>query len=101
MRGLLIIPALLVAALVYVAADDATGIQTWLRQRDSLESSDVRIGQLEAEIEALEREVGLLRGDAFAIERAIREDLEYAKRGETIVRLSKRRARSARNPRFP
>lgn len=101
MRGLLIIPALLVAGLVYVAVDDATGLQTWLRQRDALESSQQRIAQLEGQIEALEREVTLLRDDPFAIERAIREDLEFAKRGETVVRLSERTARNARNPRFP
>ena len=86
---LLIIPALLSAALIYISADRGTGLSAWMRDRDALESSEEQIARLEAEIVHLKAEVGRLERDPFAIERAIREDLEYARADETLVRLPK------------
>ena len=54
--------------------------------------------RLETEIVRLKAEVGRLERDPFAIERAIREDLEWARAGETVVRIP--RAVDS-NPRFP
>jgi cell division protein FtsB len=95
---LLIIPALLSAALIYISADRGTGISTWMRDRDALENSEGQIERLEAEIVRLKAEAGRLERDPFAIERAIREDLEWARGGETVVRIP--RAVDS-NPRFP
>jgi len=95
---LLIIPALLSAALIYISADRGMGISTWMRDRDALEISEGQIERLEAEIVRLKAEVGRLERDPFAIERAIREDLEWARTGETVVRLP---GASDSNPRFP
>jgi cell division protein FtsB len=95
---LLIIPALLGAALIYISADRGTGLSTWMHDRDSLESSEKQIARLEAEIVHLKAEVGRLERDPFAIERAIREDLEWARAGETVVRLP---GALDSNPRFP
>jgi cell division protein FtsB len=95
---LLIIPALLSAALIYISADRGAGLSTWMRDRDSLENSEEQIARLEAEIVRLKAEVGRLERDPFAIERAIREDLEWARAGETVVRLP---GTLDSNPRFP
>jgi cell division protein FtsB len=95
---LLIIPALLLAALIYISADQGTGLSTWMRDRDSLENSEKQIARLEAEIVRLKAEVDRLGRDPFAIERAIREDLEWARAGETVVRLP---GALDSNPRFP
>jgi len=95
---LLIIPALLVAALIYISVDRGAGLSTWMRDRDSLEHSEEQIARLEAEIVRLKAEVGRLERDPFAIERAIREDLKWARAGETVVRIP--RAVDS-NPRFP
>jgi len=95
---LLIIPVLLAAALIYISADRGAGLSTWMRDRDALESSTEQIAQLEAEIVQLKAEVAQLESDPFAIERAIREDLEWAKPGETVVRMP---SSLDSNPRFP
>ncbi len=58
-----------------------------MRQRADLENSDERIAELEAENARLKQEIESLQRDAFAIERAIREDLEYARIGETVIRV--------------
>jgi len=95
---LLIIPVLLAAALIYISADRGAGLSTWMRDRDALESSTEQIARLEAEIVQLKAEVALLERDPFAIERAIREDLEWARPGETLVRIP---SDPDSNPRFP
>jgi cell division protein FtsB len=97
-KRLLIIPALLSAALIYISVDRGTGLSTWMRDRDSLESSEKQIARLEAEIVRLKAEVDRLERDPFAIERAIREDLEWARVGETVVRIP---GGLDSNPRFP
>jgi cell division protein FtsB len=97
-KRLLIIPALLSAALIYISADRGTGLSTWMRDRDSLENSKEQIAHLEAEIARLKIEVDRLEREPFAIERAIREDLEWARAGETVVRIP---GALDSNPRFP
>jgi len=69
-----------------------------MHDRDSLENSEEQIARLEAEIARLKDEVGRLERDPFAIERAIREDLEWARTAETVVRLP---GGPDSNPRFP
>jgi cell division protein FtsB len=88
----------LAIALIGLAAGRGSGISIWMRQRVDLESSDEQIAQLEAEIARLKREIESLQRDPFAIERAIREDLEYARAGETVIRLQ---GESRSNPWIP
>ncbi len=98
MKGLLLIPALIALAAVYAAVDPDSGIGTWRRMRADLLSAEVRIDGLRNEIAALERSNQQLEGDAFAIEAAIREDLELARPGERVLRLT---PPQDSNPRFP
>jgi cell division protein FtsB len=97
-RGLLLIPALVAAALVYAGFDTDSGIRTWLHMRGVLGASRSRIAEVRREIGVLERDAAALESDPFALERAIREDLKLARRGERIVRLS---GSKDSNPRFP
>jgi cell division protein FtsB len=97
-RGLLLIPALVAAALVYAAFDADSGIQRWLQMRADLEASRARIEEIRREVYALQRDAVELEDDPFAIESAIREDLKLARPGELVLRLSDH---NASNPRFP
>ena len=98
MRGLLLIPALVALAAVYAAVDPDSGIGTWRRMRADLLSAEARIDGLRDEIAALERSNEELESDEFAIEAAIREDLELALPGERVLRLMDPQDS---NPRFP
>ena len=67
--------------------DPETGIRSWWRLRGDHEAAQDRIAQLENTIRGLRSEAEALRDDPFAQERAIREDLGFARPGETVVRL--------------
>ena len=69
-----------------------------MRQRADLEKSDERIAKVEAENTRLKQEIESLQRDSFAIERAIREDLEYARVGETVIRVPDEPDSNARIP---
>jgi cell division protein FtsB len=97
-KPLLIIPVLLVGALIYISADQGSGLRTWMRHRQDLEDSQARIAGLEADITQLKVEIESLQADPFAIESAIREDLEMAGLQETVIRLS---TGPGLNPRIP
>ena len=98
MRGWLWIPALTGAALAIAVLDGDSGLGTWLRLRADLAAAESRIAELRDQTEALERRAEALENDEFAIERAIREDLEYARRGETLLRLPREPDVSSRFP---
>ena len=87
MRGTLVIPVLLVLALGHAALDEETGIRRWLHLRGELAEARVRIEALRGEIDGLRRETQRLEEDDFAPERAIREELEFARPGQTVLRL--------------
>ncbi len=89
-----------VAALAIVAAfaDGDSGLRTWWQLRAELREADARIATLRGGVSALESQVGGLEADPFAVERAIRERLEYARPGETVVRLA---SPKSANPRIP
>ena len=98
MKPLLIIPVLLTVALIYITADEGSGLLTWMRHREDLEDLQARIAGLETEIARLKEEIQSLETDPFAIESAIREDLEYAGALETLIRVP---AGPGLNPRIP
>ena len=87
MRGILAIPVLLVLGLGYAALDEEAGIRRWLHLRGELAEARVRIEVLRGEIAELRLEAKRLEEDDFATERAIREELEYARPGQTVLRL--------------
>lgn len=82
-----LIPALVAAALLAAWLDADSGIRTYLQLRDDVGATELRLEALRAEIGALQSEADALGKSDFAVERAIREELEWAKPGETVVRL--------------
>ena len=92
--------ALGVAALagVLALADGESGLRTWWGLRAELALAEERIEELRGEVADLERAGAGLEADPFALERAIRERLEFARPGETVVRALP--SKSA-NPRIP
>ena len=79
-------------------ADSDSGLRTWWALRDDLTAAQARIERLRADVAALDANRGGLEKDSFAVERAIRERLEYAREGETVVRLDPPRGTSPRIP---
>ena len=75
------------AILVYGFADSETGIRSWWELRGELSQARDRIERLEEANTDLRAEVKDLRSDPWAMERAIREDLQLARPGEAIVRF--------------
>ena len=88
MRAIGFALAAAVATVLGAAALDAdTGLARWEHLRGKLADARGRIADLRTEVEVLEREAGLLEGDPFALERAIREELELVRPGQQLIRL--------------
>lgn len=81
-----LVPIVVAAALGAALLDREIGVARWWTLERDLVRAEERIETLRSEIRALEVEARALRGDAFAIERAIREDLDLALPGEIVVR---------------
>jgi cell division protein FtsB len=86
-RAFWLIPALFAAVLVLAVTDRESGLPMWLDLREELRESDLRITRLQTEVKDLQSEVEALEDDPLAMERAIREVLELARPGETVVRF--------------
>jgi len=69
------------------ALDPGSGVLTWLRLQRDLDAAAQRIEDLEERNAELAEEIGALDDDPFALERAIREELELVRPGEGIVRF--------------
>ena len=87
MRGWWPVPALLAAAFLFAWIDADSGLRTWWRLQSDLRGASDRIEALREDVEERRPHAAALEADEFAIERAIRERLQYARPGETIVRL--------------
>ncbi len=98
MKAIWLVPALALVALVGASLDEDSGVAHWRHLRAELADADARIAALEREIAALRREADALETEPFAIERAIREELELARPGQQIVRLPSEGSTSVRNP---
>ena len=77
------------AVIVLVAAsallDEESGVGIWRQLRESLAVSQARVDVLEQRNQALRREIELLEAEPTALDRAIREELDLALPGETVV----------------
>ena len=98
MKAIWIVPALALLALAGAALDENSGVARWRHLRAELAEADARIAALDLELAALRGEAARLESEPFAIERAIREELELARPGQEIVRLPRSGAASVRNP---
>jgi len=83
-----LVPGILLAGLGLSLADRESGLVAWYKMRGELEVSRARIASLQERVETLEFEINALETDPFALERAIREDLELARPGEVVVRFA-------------
>ena len=98
MKALLLVAAFVAAVVVHAAFDADAGLGTWLRLRDQLRESQAHNAELGGEIASLQAEVDALEGGGFAVERAIREQLGFARKDETLLRLPRTDRSSARFP---
>jgi cell division protein FtsB len=90
MRPLVWIPLALALALAFGwrLADSRAGARAWWSLRVDRDAAQERIRALRAEAERLRAEARALRDEqGFALERAIREDLELARPGEVVLRV--------------
>ena len=84
--------AIWAAAAVLAVVDGEAGVGAWLDLRERAQQSRARVAGLEREVERLSAEVEALHNDPLAVERAIREDLELARPGESVVRFAASRS---------
>lgn len=87
MKRLWWIVGLVLLALVYPLLDGRAGVRAWWGLQQDLSEGRARLEVLRAEIVALRDQARELGESPFAIERAIREDLELARAGEVVVRI--------------
>jgi len=73
------------AAWAWFDAED--GIDTWRRLHHEVEDAEQRGRALGERNEALRAEIEALAGDRFVQERAVREELRWARPGEVVVRV--------------
>jgi hypothetical protein len=97
-KGILLIPALLVLALLWVAVDEEAGIRPWLHLRGELDDARGRIEALRSDVERLDAQAVALDDRGFDLERAIREELDLVGPGQTLIRMGGNGVTSARIP---
>ena len=74
--------------------DHESGFGIWLELREDLSRSEMRVSDLVRQNDVMRREIGMLEVEPAAIDRAIREELDLALPGETIVRFKASKIRS-------
>jgi len=92
------IPLLWFGALLMAALDGSVGLRAWWQVRDTLREAEFERAALRHEVAGLQAAATALEADPFAIERAIRERLRFAKPGETLVHLPGPKGASSRIP---
>ena len=98
MKAAWLVPGVALLALAVAALDDESGLARWQHLRAELDQADARIAALSAEVAGLRDEAARLESEPFAIEAAIREELELAHPGQQVIRLPGARAASVWNP---
>lgn len=81
-------PLVLAVFAVIAFVDDESGVSMWIRLRSDMDQASRRVELAAGETQALQVQIDSLSSEPFALERAIREDLELARPGETIVRFA-------------
>ncbi|MCH2173665.1 septum formation initiator family protein [Myxococcota bacterium] len=81
------IPVILLSVMAWAFADTDSGLLRWWAYRQSLEESTRTIDALREQVAVLSVQITDLEEDAFATERAIREELGFVRRGEILVRM--------------
>jgi cell division protein FtsB len=74
-------------ALALVSVADARGFRRYLRLQQDASDLKFRNHQLREQNARLRAEIEALRGDRSALERAVREELGYIRRGEIVLNL--------------
>jgi cell division protein FtsB len=92
------IPLLWFGALLIAALDGNVGLHAWWQVRDTLREAELERAALRREVADLRAAASALESDPFAIERAIRERLRFAKPDETLVHLPEPKGASSRIP---
>jgi cell division protein FtsB len=86
-RPLLIALLLVLGAAVWAWLDADDGVDTWRRLHREVAEARERTRALEARNEALRTEIEALASDPAVQERAVREELRWARPGEVLVRV--------------
>jgi cell division protein FtsB len=94
-RAFLFAGIAIAAGLVLAVSNAESGLPMWWQLRSELRSSSQRTDELSQRNDHLREEIAALHSDPFALEMAIREDLEFARRGEIIIRFDRSPARVA------
>jgi cell division protein FtsB len=97
-RGFAAAAVVLGLALAHAALDPESGVAAWRHLRGELADARARIVGARGEVAGLRAEVARAQDGGFALEAAIREDLQLARPGQTVVRLRGDGASSARIP---
>jgi cell division protein FtsB len=84
---LLVAILLVVGAATWAWLDIDDGVDTWRRLHREVEEAQARARVLEGRNEARRAEIEALAADPFVQERAIREELRWARPGEIVVRV--------------
>lgn len=87
MRPLLVSILLVAAAAAWAWLDAQNGVDTWRRLHREVEEARARVRALDERNEALRTEIDALAADRFVQERAVREELRWARPGEIVVRV--------------
>lgn len=86
MRPLILALLLVAGAAAWAWLDADNGVDTWRRQQREVEEAEARARAHETRNEALRAEIEALAGDPLVQERAVREELRWARPGEIVVR---------------
>jgi cell division protein FtsB len=87
LRRIAWVPIALGLGIVLALADGRAGLRAWWTLRSDVSSARERVAALQVEIQELRGHQEGLDSSPFAIERAIRQDLELARPGEVVVRV--------------
>lgn len=87
LRAHWLVAAILLAGLASSLIDTESGLRKWYSIRGELDVTRERMASLNEKAAVLETEIRALEADPFAVERAIREELDRALPGEIVVRF--------------
>ena len=101
MRPLLVSILLVAAAAAWAWLDAENGVDTWRSLHREVEEARERGRALDERNAALRTEIDALAADRFVQERAVREELRWARPGEIVVRVPRSDALTGGSARAP